>query len=277
MNGFEDGRERTVIVPVDYPHSRAPYPISRTEKNATCLAWINICELFCPPLYAVQRSTFDSEIYNYLDSESFEIVHTDSGYLNTQSIVFWIYSQFLPSLRRLRQKFNYFGPSILILNGFSAHYNAFKNVNLLQENLILHCLIPHSSDQTQLLDLCIFNSSKQFMSNYRYISLLTRQTNQIINMHTALYQSTSQLNCRSAFRSIGIDTQVRIFNNNVQILASFNLNLINKIRDYQLTPNQQYIYDCYKRVSKINTNSNTRITMPYFSKQSNKSFLVIVL
>ena len=216
------------------------------------------------------------------------MVHTDSGYFNTQSLVFWIYSQFLPSLIRLRQKFNYFIPSILILDGFSAHYNAFKNVNLLQENWILHYLTPHSSDQTQPLDLCIFNSSKQFMSNYRYISLLTRQTNQIINMHTALYQSTSQLNCRSAFRSIGIDTQVRNLNNNVLILASFNLNLINKIRDYQishiqqlinsnfqLTPNQQYIYDCYKRASKINTNTNTRITMPYFSNQSNKSFLVM--
>ena len=187
-------------------------------------------------------------------------------------MAFWVYSQFLPLLRK---KFNYFCPSILILDGFSAHYNAYKNVNLHQENLILHYLTPHSSDQTQPLDLYIFNSSKQFMSNSRWISSLCRQTNQIIKIHTALYQSTSQLNCRSTFRSIGIDTQVRIFNSNVQILASFNLNLINKIRDYQLTPNQQYIYDCYKRASKINTNTNTRITMPYFSNQSNKSFLVM--
>ncbi|KAK8890852.1 hypothetical protein M9Y10_028051 [Tritrichomonas musculus] len=94
VSEFEYGRERTVIVPWDYQHSRAPYPISRSEKHATCLACINLCGLFCPPPYDVQRSTFDSEICNYLDSGSFEIVHTDSGYLNTQSLVFWIYSQF---------------------------------------------------------------------------------------------------------------------------------------------------------------------------------------
>ena len=68
VSEFEYGRERTVIVPWDYQHSRAPYPISRSEKHATCLACINLCGLFCPPPYDVQRSTFDSDTYTYLDS-----------------------------------------------------------------------------------------------------------------------------------------------------------------------------------------------------------------
>ncbi|KAK8885460.1 hypothetical protein M9Y10_040908 [Tritrichomonas musculus] len=46
VSEFEDGGERTVIVPVDYPHSRTPYPISRSEKHATCLSCINLCGLF---------------------------------------------------------------------------------------------------------------------------------------------------------------------------------------------------------------------------------------
>ena len=46
VSEFEDSRKRTVIVPVDYPHSRAPYPISRSEKHATCLSRINLCGLF---------------------------------------------------------------------------------------------------------------------------------------------------------------------------------------------------------------------------------------
>lgn len=128
------------------------------------------------------------------------------------------------------------------------------------------------------------------MPNYRYMSSLSRQTNQIIKNSTALYQSTSQLNCRSVFCSTGIDTQVRILNNNVQILAFFNLNLINKILHYQishieqlinsnfqLTPNQQYIYDCYKRASKIKTNTNTRIIMPYFQTKIIKVFLLCLI
>lgn len=50
VSEFEDCHERTVNVPVDYPRSRAPYPISRSEKHGTCLACINFCGLFCPPL-----------------------------------------------------------------------------------------------------------------------------------------------------------------------------------------------------------------------------------
>lgn len=71
------------------------------------------------------------------------------------------------------------------------------------------------------------------MLNCRYISSLSRQTNKIIKNHTNLNQPTSQSNRSIAFRSIGIDTQVRILNNSVQILASFNIN--NKIHDYQIS------------------------------------------
>lgn len=149
--------------------------------------------------------------------------------------------------------------------------------------MILHYLTPHSSDYTLPLDLCFFNSSKKLMSNYWYIWSPSKQINQIIKIHTSLYHFTSQLKCGSAFRSIWIDTQVRILYNNVKILASFNLDyqishieqLINV--NFQLTPIQQYIYYCYKLAWKINRKANIRITMPYFSTQNNKNFLFCLI
>lgn len=104
VSEFEDGREKVVIVPIDYRFTTAPYPVCRVEKHSTCLACINYNGLFCPPQYILQRSTIDSEIYQYLDPNSIQCVHTETGYINSKSFIHWIYSQFLPALNNLRQK-----------------------------------------------------------------------------------------------------------------------------------------------------------------------------
>lgn len=149
---FEDSRQQTVIVPITYPYTTAPYSISRAEKHSTCLACINLDGLFGKPQYVVQRSTFDTEIYNYLDPEEIQIVHTDSGYINTESFTFWLYTNFLPELHKLRERYNYSGKAILIMDNCSSHITAIQNLNLIQENLHIHFIVPHSSHLTQPLD-----------------------------------------------------------------------------------------------------------------------------
>lgn len=77
-SNFEEAHERTVFVHLNYQHSRVHYSISRYEKHITCLAFINLCGFFGPPLYAFLRSTLDSEFFNYIDSGSFDKAHTSS-------------------------------------------------------------------------------------------------------------------------------------------------------------------------------------------------------
>lgn len=197
-----------------------------------------------------------------------------------------MFTQFLPSLRNLRKRLNYSGPAVLIMDGFSAHKNTIKSLNLIQDNLKIHFLVAHSSDQTQPLDLSIFGIAKQFMSNYKYNNSISRQSNQIIKIYTALAQATTQAHCRAAFRGIGIEPVVRFVNNKVQILTNFNLNLINKVREYQisqiiqlvnthlpLTPNQQYIYQNYIRNTQPNSNSNIRFSIPSFPVNMSKPLI----
>ena len=61
VSEYEDGRSKTVIVPINYSNCTAPYPVSRKEKHCTCLACINLCKLFCSPQFTVQRCCLDSE------------------------------------------------------------------------------------------------------------------------------------------------------------------------------------------------------------------------
>lgn len=121
--------------------------------------------------------------------------------------------------KKNREKYNYNGHAviiIIIIDSASSHVTSIRSFNLVQENIKVHFLVLHSSDQTQPLDLSSFGVSKMFMSNYKYNQNLSRQTNQIIKIYTALLQSNTTLHCRAAFRAIGIDIQISISNNGVQ-------------------------------------------------------------
>lgn len=151
------------------------------------------------------------------------------------------------------------------MDGYLAHYKSILNINLTQENLKIHYLVPHTSKQTQPLDLGIFAIAKRFMSNYKNNNELSRQTNQILKIHIALCQSTTMYHCRSAFKAIGIETIV---------FANLNLCKITKIREYQiwhidlliknympLIPNQIYIYQNYQNKNR----SSSRIPIMQFN------------
>ena len=163
---FEDAQQIHLIVPINYTKSTVPYPVSRATKHATCLACINAFGLFCPPQYIIQRTSIDSEIYDHLSPETFQVVHTESGYINTDAFSHWFTTIFLPNLREARKKYNYYGPAVLIMDGLAAHKIAIQKLNIYNDNLIVHFLPAHSSDQTQPLDLGVFAVAKRFMLNY---------------------------------------------------------------------------------------------------------------
>lgn len=100
-------------------------------------------------------------------------------------------------------------------------------------------------------------------------------------------KSTTTLHYRAAFRAIGIDTQISISNNGVQLFATFNLLLIKKDRDYQishitqlinsnlpLTPNQTYIYNCHKK-NENPTKSSSNMPIPDFSNKVKRNLLPV--
>lgn len=272
---YEDARKISLIVPYTYQKASVPYPVSRATKHSTCLACINPYGLFCKPLYIVQRSSMDSEIYDHLSPESFQMVHTESGFINSDAFFYWFTKVFLLQLRENRKAYNYYGPALLIMDGLLAHINIIQKVNLKEENLIIHILPAHSSEQTQPLDLGVFAVAKRFMSNYRYNPQLSRQTNQILRIHNSLIQSTAPMNCRASFRCIGIDSQIKFITlDSVQVIAVFNILLCSRIRNYTvqyieqliqwqmpLSQNQIYIYN-HKNLQ--NKPKSSRITIPSF-------------
>ena len=118
---YADAFEKSVIVPASYEFITAPYAVSRTGKRASVLTCISPNGLMCQPQYAVPRLTVDSEIFHYIPSSSIQIVHTKNGFINTKSFIFWFKTCFLEKLKDLRLFHNYFGPAVLILDGYKSH------------------------------------------------------------------------------------------------------------------------------------------------------------
>lgn len=131
----------------------------------------------------------DPQIYDHLPLDSFEAVRTDSGYVNTAVFSYWLTNIFIPTLREKREQYNYHGKSVLILDGFVGHTNALDQIDLDDENLIIHYLVPHTSDMLQQLDVGVFGSMKRFMSNCKNIGDVSYQTKQLFKIHQSLYQA----------------------------------------------------------------------------------------
>ena len=190
---FVDAQSKTVIAPASCTAPVVYYPVGRSGKRASAIVCISLSGLVCPPQIAVPRATIDSEIFQHVPPTSFQIATTNSGFVTTESFSKWLKEIFLPYLHLLRQKNNYYGRAVLILDGFLPHKLSFEQIDLQGENLYIHYLVPHSSDQTQPLDLAIFGIMKKFMNDLKPPRELSYQSKQLYKIHQTINLASSQI------------------------------------------------------------------------------------
>ena len=272
---WADAREIRVIVPKNYDKKTAPFAISRQGKLSTVLHCIAGDGRWIKPQVVLQRKTADSEIYKYLSPTYFQFVHTPSGYVNSVSFEYWFSNVFIPELREKRSRYNYQGESILLMDGLLAHKNVIEKQNLEFLNLKVVFLPPHSSDQTQPLDLGVFGQMKRFSSNYKNHSDVSAQTNQIIKILHSLWQASSPDNVMSAFRAAGIIAIPNVSFNDNLFLSKVARSCCSSVRHYQqshidfLIGNRIPLSDAQKIILHERKNGvfprNYRIKIPDFS------------
>lgn len=127
---------------------------------------------------------------------------------------------------------------------------------------------------------------KQFQSNFRALPGLSKLCNQIIKIYKSLYQAANPMNCRSAFRQIGITTTFYLNYTKFPEIVTFDLTQIKRIRFYEesylnqlfrsrmhMTNNQIMFYNNYqKEMKKKNT---TTITLTYFPSPKKKKNILL--
>ena len=142
-----------------------------------------------------------------------------------------------------RKRFNYVGLSIVLMDNHRSHHKAVggnpdeKVTFIAAENLLIIWLVPHSSEQTQPLDLGIISVQKRETQKQKKDKNLTSYSNMIIRALTGMQKASTTKNITSTFRAAG---SVRtLHGNSAHSILSVDRSAATSVRhweNYQTTP-----------------------------------------
>lgn len=129
---------------------------------------------------------------------------TDTGFINTDLFIRWTKESFVPEMRERRTRYSYDGPILLLMDGFRVHdCEEFREI---LENEGIHPIMfaPHSSDQTQFLDLLIFSLQKRELQQLNIKTDFNWQTKQVMKIIDSWKKVTTPRNVIASFRRGGV-------------------------------------------------------------------------
>ena len=205
---YVDAKDTFLVVPDTFSDDEMTFPVYRAAKRITVLHCISTDGSYTKPLFVLPRKTLDSDVFDYIDSNSCRFSNQENGFLTSELFKFWLYSCFFPELQAKREEFQYFGPSCLIMDGFKGHVKAYEDIkNIFEENNVKVIFIPpHSSDQVQPLDLLGFNLLKLAKNrfNISFDEGTSEQTREIVRIMNSLQAVSTSVMITKAWHAAGI-------------------------------------------------------------------------
>ena len=198
-----------VCVPVEIDPEIVMIPLERCSKRFSILHTISTDGKYFKPFIIVPRKTLEGDIYKFYNPEDVSrIRYQEHGFMTEALFMEFMVKFFLPELQRKREKFEYSGKALLIMDNLVSHTNVINKLGLNaypnKYNLEIKWLPPHTSDQTQALDLGLFGIQKNKSQNIKNCDGLSKFNNRINKALQGLHQASTQRNIVSAFKSAGI-------------------------------------------------------------------------
>lgn len=137
----------------------------------------------------------------------------------------------LPYFAEKRKIFHYDGKVVIIMDNLKAHEIAVYELQeeLQRANIAIQWLVPHSSDQCQMLDVGIFCFQKRKYSHFKPDNRYQKQTSQIIKLLESICESTTKRKCFLAFKQCGIFCDTT----STEYTPIVNVGLARSVRHYQ--------------------------------------------
>jgi hypothetical protein len=213
--GFQpwaDKRNIAVVVPSEYPNSEIQIGVDRVGQRTSMIVCIGAGDARLKPLVAIGRETYEAELLELgFDEEQCLIGHEENGFVNFEPFLLWVERIFVPEVERIRAEIGYGGYAFLIMDSYTCHKSdAFEELCTIHG---IHVIIlpPHSSDQTQPLDLSIFGLQKRELATIHPRNDLNPQTYQLVWIMCALQKAATPPNVVGAFKRAGICSLVDPF------------------------------------------------------------------
>lgn len=203
---FGDAQEVTVVVPRSVTAGKVPIGFKR-DKRYTGLVCIAPDGDNPPPLMIVTRKTIDSDIFHYIPKSCFDLAYQENGFMTKIIFKKWLESVFIPFVKRKKEKYEYEGKTVLLMDGLRAHKAAAEELQdvLEEEGIEVIFLVPHTSDQTQPLDLGIFSIQKSITQNQSKVPQgLKGQNARLYKILNGIFKALTPMNCCAAFRQAGL-------------------------------------------------------------------------
>lgn len=232
IQDFVDSQQHFVLVRRNYDKATIKYPVERTGKRITALFCITTNSDWIEPLVITNRATVDSEIHSIISPDKYLLCKQSRGFLTTSNLKKWFEQVFLPHLKLKRQKYNYNGHVLLLMDNFISHQQITELINFEDFGIIVHFIVAHASDQLQALDLNIFGNSKRQNGSIKGEKELTTHTNRICRLIDSLWKAASPKNVTAAFRSAGIYTSCQIINSTPLLCIGVRRGAARAVRHY---------------------------------------------
>ena len=201
---FCDSHNLYVIVPSDANDEDYHYSVDRTTKRITLIGAICLDGSSLKPCIVSPNKTIEQELVNngYNESNCI-IVSQESGFINAELFSYWANEVFFKELAEKRNKYEYTGTALLLLDGCSSHFSNMFLDDCTYYNTYPFPEPPGSSDQVQSLDLGIFSIQKKQRSRDK-LDGLNSIDNMIRDIVNSWRKATLPDNVVSAFHQSGI-------------------------------------------------------------------------
>ena len=107
------------------------------------------------PSVAIPLKTIEEKLYDFeYTSEKVCYCYSESGFFSNDSFLTWAFEYFFNDVKQKRQKYNYSGECLLILDGFAPHEN-----DIFLEESSKQGIIPFFFPRIQVIRLSLWTSA----------------------------------------------------------------------------------------------------------------------
>jgi hypothetical protein len=179
--------------------------VSRDSKRITLMACIAAASSAITAQIVIPRKSIDDDLFmTGLTAEKVVIQSQPKGYVTTVLFEDWFTEVFLPAFANRRAAYGYDGPEVFGLDNCSAYQCALFITLCVEYDIRVVFFPPHSPNQLQPLDLCLFGVTKKLLRRIKNLDAVNVQIKHIAGVVCAFLAATLSFTIVRIFEMSGI-------------------------------------------------------------------------
>jgi hypothetical protein len=180
-----------VIVAANTKPGTVTAPEEKDDAELTLITAISAFGDRTFPLFITKSGTFDKtslagqKLFEWND---YTVRTAQRTFITEVLFIDWLQNVFIPKVNHLRERAKYDGKVVLILDGHASHVTPRVIAFAGSQKLSLIRLVPHSSDITQPVDLCVAGLFKVIYSKERQSKDMKGETKKMHRTLLAFYK-----------------------------------------------------------------------------------------